>query len=451
MRVSSLARSRTVLIVASLVLLIGLVVPVTALAAEVRSANQVVVGPTEVVADDLYAFGNTVTIDGTVKGDLVTFATQVTINGTVEGDVLALSQALVINGTVGDDVRAAGQVIMLDRGAQVADDAVIGSLSLESRAGSTMGGDLLFGAAQARLAGNVDHNVRGAASAVALDGTVGRDVTLEVGGQAGGPQPALFMPPAPVPMPAVQPGLTLGDSARVGGRLTYQSPVEGKIAPAAQVPGGVSYEPVVVAPAREPTPVSIALDHLRRLVTLLLVGLLMMWVAPAWTTTLGGMIQSRPLASLGWGVVALVVFPVVVITLAVVAILLAIAFGRLTLGGLVGPLVGIGLTADAVLVTTFLIFTGFVAQIVVSVLGGHWLLNQLQPALAASRVWPLVAGLIVLVILTAIPWLGFLVTLVVSLLGLGALWLWTQARLRPTSAAVSAGEVGAGFTYAGAT
>ena len=78
---------RPLIIVAVLLALVGLFAAAPARAADPRGGDQIVIGRDEVVADDLYLVGNTVTIDGTVKGDLVAFASQVTINGTVEGDV----------------------------------------------------------------------------------------------------------------------------------------------------------------------------------------------------------------------------------------------------------------------------------------------------------------------------------------------------------------------------
>ncbi len=60
-------------------------------------------------------------------------------------------------------------------------------------------------------------------------------------------------------------------------------------------------------------------------------------------------------------------------------------------------------------------------------------MERILPNWAAGRVLPLVTGLILYVILRAIPVLGPLVGLVVVLLGLGALsnWIWTRLRRGP--------------------
>src|SRR5687768_5697981 len=52
-----------------------------ALAAEFRSGKDVTVTSEETVKDDLYAAGETITIDGLVEGDLIAFAKDIIING----------------------------------------------------------------------------------------------------------------------------------------------------------------------------------------------------------------------------------------------------------------------------------------------------------------------------------------------------------------------------------
>jgi hypothetical protein len=63
-------RSRWLLLLAAL-LLLGFFAVTPAQAADARGGDQVVIGRDEVINDDLYVAGNTVTIDGTVKGDVV--------------------------------------------------------------------------------------------------------------------------------------------------------------------------------------------------------------------------------------------------------------------------------------------------------------------------------------------------------------------------------------------
>src|SRR5438046_1366457 len=82
---------------AAIASVIALIVPATALAAEVRSGDTVTIGPNEVVTDDLYVFGNNLVIQGTVKGDVIAAGSSVTIAGHVTGSVMAAGSTLVIS------------------------------------------------------------------------------------------------------------------------------------------------------------------------------------------------------------------------------------------------------------------------------------------------------------------------------------------------------------------
>jgi hypothetical protein len=77
---------------------LGLVLPVSAFAAEVRSGGTVTVGPDEVVNDDLYAFGTNVLVQGIVGGDVIAAGATVSVTGRVTGSVMAAGNSVTVNG-----------------------------------------------------------------------------------------------------------------------------------------------------------------------------------------------------------------------------------------------------------------------------------------------------------------------------------------------------------------
>jgi hypothetical protein len=171
-------------------------------------------------------------------------------------------------------------------------------------------------------------------------------------------------------------------------------------------------------------------DNLRSFVALLLVGLILIWIAPNWVRRRASAVLDRPLVSLGWGVLGLVAFLVLGIVILLVTVLLGVILSLLTLGGLVALIVVLGLLAEVALVLAFWVYTNYLAQIVVSFLAGVLLVEAVGPGRGRERVLPLVVGVILYVLLRAIPVLGSLVVLTVVLLGLGALsrWFWTKLR-----------------------
>jgi cytoskeletal protein CcmA (bactofilin family) len=406
-------------------------------AAETRGGNNVVIGADEVINDDLYVSAETVTINGTIKGDLFALGGLVEVNGVVEGDIHAVGRAIKINGTVKDDARVAGQVVYLGEKATVGSDLLAAGFSLETKPGSSVGQDLLFAGFQALLAGDVGRNVKFAGVAAELAGKVGGDVHAEVGEPGEGPNPATFMPELPggLTIPDLKLGLTLADTAQIEGELTYVSKAEGDIAPGAEVAGGVTrQEPAKPVEEAQPSPAMSVLGWSMRLVqrflTLLLVGLLVVWAAPGLVRRFGGVVRERPLPSLGWGVVALLVFVAALIALAIVTILLALILGLITLGGLLGDIIGLGLLIGGVTVTLFTLIWSYLTQIIIVVLVGRLVLEKIKPDWSEGRVWPLVVGLILFVFVTAIPCLGAIIGLLASLAGLGAFWLEGRAWLR---------------------
>jgi hypothetical protein len=112
-----------------------------------------------------------------------------------------------------------------------------------------------------------------------------------------------------------------------------------------------------------------------------------------------------------------------------VMILGAILFGVLTLGGLSGTIVWVGIFVIFTLILGFVLVTSFLTKIIVGWLGGKLILGRIKPELAEHKVWPMVIGVIIIALLVALPYIGWLLGLLVMLIGLGAIWLWTRERL----------------------
>ncbi|HNN13727.1 MAG TPA: polymer-forming cytoskeletal protein [Anaerolineales bacterium] len=416
-----------ILSVLSLAALLTLTFATPALAFDGREGQVVVIESDEVIHDDLYVSAEQFTLEGTVKGDLFVAGQSIIINGTVEGDLFAMGQSIVINGTVTDAVRIGAAAIRISDGATIGGDLLVGGASLETQAGSTVDGDLLFGGGQALLEGNSAGNAMIATGALEIKGSIDGDVTAEVGDANA--TPAMYMGNTGISIPNVQPGLTISDSAKIGGNFTYTQTKDIEF-PSGVVSGEVTRnEPVVNTTVRpEPTAAQKAttwsLDVLRTMVTLILFGLLLGWITPSFMKNLMEKIQTQPASSLGWGVVAYAAFFFALFFILAVMILGAIVFGVMTLGGVSGTIFWLGFLLLFALVIGFVLVTAFLTKIVVAWQGGRWLLGRINPALADHKVWPLVVGVIILALLVKIPLVGWLIGLLVLFIGLGTLWLW---------------------------
>jgi hypothetical protein len=365
----------------------------------------------------------------------------------VEGDLWAAGQIVIINGVVMDDARIAGAGLQLGENAQVTGDLLAAGASLETKPGSMVGHDLLVGAGQALLAGEVERDVLAGTGALELRGNVGRDVKAYVDQTeqtASEPSPNVYMQQSiPLSLPSVPPGLTVSEDAQIGGDLEYSSTYDLAI-PTGVVAGQVTRVQPSVSQGRAratPTPAQRtaqwALDLLRTVVTLILFGLLLGWLAPEFLTTVSGRIQSQPWATLGWGAIAWAAFFFALLLIVIVMVTGGIIFGVLTLGGISSTIFWLGILALFALIVLFVLATAYVSKIIVGTALGKWILNRTNPTLAAHRFWPMVLGVSLIAIVIALfrfpllplGFFGWLLNFVVVLFGLGALWLWGRERL----------------------
>jgi cytoskeletal protein CcmA (bactofilin family) len=421
---------RGFLIFLALIAFILFFIPMPALSSDVRFAKDLTIAANEIVNDDVYLAGNRVRIDGTVNGDAIVAGTEIIINGVVTGDVMAAGRSITINGKVNDDIRMAGQSISLESKAQIGDNAMLAGWGLEQRVGSNIGGDLHFGGFQALLAGNVSQNVVVGTNSLELRGTIGKDVRATVLGDSNIfqwpflPQPLKEIPQLPL-------GLTIGDTAKIGGNLSYRSTKTGQIATGARIAGQVRYTNIEVdrAYAESKQPVNLVLAivwQIQRLLALLLIGwALLRWV-PRWTQGLAETIQNQPWQCLGWGAVGAIAVVPAAVTIFLVTILLGTLFA-VTLPMFIPPLIGVSLLIYIALGLGLTLIVAYLAPILVSFLGGQRLMQLVRP-METRQIAILGIGLLIFVILTAIPVLGWVVSLIAALLGLGAIWVSLRGR-----------------------
>jgi hypothetical protein len=256
---------------------------------------------------------------------------------------------------------------------------------------------------------------------------VGRNARLAVGNATSSWSPQYSFGPNTLAMPAVQTGLTFGAEARVAGSLDYVSTqaAAGADAVSAHVTHRLPPQDQQLSRelAQRNSASSRVFDALRRLVALLLVGLLIAWLAPRWITTPAARLQKAPLPSLGIGLLGMIAAPITWLVALAVVIVAAVIFGMLSLGGLTGLTLLAGLPLLG-LVFVALFFVGtYLCQAIIAYLGGRWILNQLRPDWNRHVIAPTLCGLLILGILVAVPVAGGLLQFVVVLAGLGAIAL----------------------------
>jgi cytoskeletal protein CcmA (bactofilin family) len=410
-----------------------------ALAVGVKTDNVMVVSSD--VDDDLYAAARYFTLSATVHGDLIVFAQTVTIQpgGVVEGDLMGAGQDIIIQGEVKGDVRIAGGVILVSSTGKVDEDLIAAGYSLELEPGSQVGmpdsqkgGDVAFAGSQASFSGSIAGDIDMIGEGLELNGTVDRNLKIYVGQEKADRLPFGTLPGLRDAQ-TIPGGLTFGSQAKIGGSLEYTSPEEASIPAAVIAREKVTFHQQefnwerVQTTRRVSTLNRVAawgLNQFRWFVSLLLIGLLLAWAAPELTRRSAEHLRAKPLHSLGWGFVSIFALLFGVLSLIVMIGMLGVILGILHLTGLLALEIILGFMALFGLVMVYVTAAVLVSKIIVSYLGGQLILRSIKPEWAKNRIWPLLLGLVIFAILTAIPlYIGQFINLVIILFGLGALWM----------------------------
>ena len=383
-----------------------------------------------VIDDDLFIAHDTVEINGTVTGDVFAAGGAVKVNGNVEGSLVTGAQSIILNGTVDGSVYAGASTFSLEPQAVIGRNLYYGGFNLSTEEGSRIGRDLLVGAYQALLSGTIERDVQAGVGALDLTGSVGGDVFAEVGSPEDD-QGTMFFGGPPGVETIVPAGIRISEDARIAGTLTYKSSQQQAAGIKGTPAGGVEYkydpEPTGDEKARDVGFAAMIgswiVKRVRIFVTLLVLGGLVIWQMPQLFERVNTTVKEDLGPTLGWGLVTIIVVYAGAAILAGLIIALGIFFGVITLGGLSKTILGIGFSSLGLVLAIFGLIVSYGSKLVVSFTGGKLILDQMAPEAAQKPIWPLLLGIVIYVVLRAVPIIGFWIGALVTIIGVGALWL----------------------------
>lgn len=268
-------------------LISALIIPVVALAAEVRVGESPSFASSETVQGDIYLAGGNITSSGKVNGDLVVGGGNILVNGAVSQDLSVGGGSITIVADVGDDVRVAGGNVIVN--GKIGNDFVAGA-GQTSISGGGVGGDVLWAGGTLRVDAPVGGNMQLAGGEVVINARVRGNVEFK------GTK------------------LTLGKGAVIDGNLTYAAQSEATKEEGAVVKGQTAYEPQKSNVPEVSAKGIIALlsvlffgKFLAALVFAFALGLFFRRYA----LTLVNTAVAQPLLEAGRGLIALIVLPIV--------------------------------------------------------------------------------------------------------------------------------------------
>ena len=341
------------------------------------AADVVLVAEGDVVADDLYAAGQVITINGLVEGDLFFWAAdRLEINGEVTGNVTGAAGTMRINGRVGGSVRVVGWD--LAAGGSVGRDLF--GIGWRVAVDGAIGRDVLAWTRNLAAGGSVGRDIAGQARGTALlSGRVGRDVDMTVN------------------------RLRVAAGADIAEDLVYRSPRSATVSEQATVGGNLIRRPPLVpnlSVGAASTALTIAIWLFYMIVGLLVIRI------PGYGQA-AQRVRARPWFSLGWGAVMLLGLPL----LFALALWVIIVFAGWNLWIALGAaLVGASLVAGLGIAAGLCSIPALIAT-------GRWLSRG---RLSPYGAFALVAGAVGLSLLLAPFYIGQALLGAAALLGAGA-------------------------------
>jgi len=337
----------------------------------------------QVFNGDYVAFGPLVEISGIVNGDLYAAGGEVRVTGVVNGDAIVAGGRVVLSGTVAQDARVAGGHVTIS--GRIGRNATIGAGELELTDQAQVQDNLVAGGGYVELAGRVGHDARIGAWRLVVAGDIARDLVVAAE------------------------SVRVTSKASVGGRLRYWSEAAPSIDEQAKIHGPIT---------RRPLPEGWSLERARQgligmrllaafvsFFSTLILGLLLLRWFPRFAGQVTAAIRERPGPSLGWGLAASIITPIVAASFVITLLVLPAGVMLFALYGV----------------------TLYLARIFAVTRAGQFLLRR--PAGSPASAQPFVVGLVVYSLLALIPLIGGLVTVIAVMTGMGGLLIAGRERL----------------------
>ncbi|MGB2762295.1 MAG: polymer-forming cytoskeletal protein [Minisyncoccales bacterium] len=351
----------------------------TSQAAIQDSKKNIYISSEEVIEGNFIQAGGIVDFNGQAQKDVIIAGGNINVTGPVKGDVIVTGGNIKIKGEVAGNVRVAGGTIEVDNKVGKNVNVFGGTVTIGQNA--EIGWDVLVFAGNIEIRGKVAGDIKGRGGNTILANEVGGNVDLRLDSEEG--------------------QLILYPQANIKGNLTYTASQEAEIKEGAKIAGEVLYKPTVlpVTPVKKALGLASFVGKIIGLLALIVVGLLIILLARKTSKKIGEKMLEKPWVNLGWGVIYLIVTPVILILIAITVI---------------------GIPLSLIVLASYLIAL-YLTKIFVGIALGQRLLRWIQKKQEVSLVWGMILGVIVFSILTNLPFIGWIILFLGTCWALGAM------------------------------
>lgn len=331
------------------------------------------------LARNVISAGQFINIDGYLGDDLFGAAQIVELKGTVVDDAIVLAEELTVNGSVGDMLLAAGETVVID--GFVEGDLIAAGNEIRLTPNARIGGNAALAAGKVTVEdSNINGWLRVSAGELMLNGTVGNYVEL------------------------------YGDHIRFGNN--YRPASSTTITTTRELNReelGSAPEDLNIVVASEEGWVAGVVFSLWLYISLLITGILLMLVFPQTTSDLYRFTSERYFKNTGIGFLLFLGIPLAIIALLIVVLTIPVSFVLMVLYGL------------ALLVSYLLVAT---------ILGTILIRIFKSGEKFTDYYWGLAIGMILILVLGVLPYVGWIINLLLIFFGLGTLlsYFWKLRR-----------------------
>jgi hypothetical protein len=354
------------------------------------------------IQNDVILYGDAVVIDGTVDGDVIAVGNTVRVNGTVSGTLVSAAQSITVAGKVGGSVYAASLLLAFGSTSEIGRSVYFAGGELDTARGGAIARDINAVSLGARLEGELGRNMQAIIGPVELLRLAIQGINSLLGADR------IQLPPLLEPATAVPSEPNVGV---VGSSLTGLQSM------------GPSSADVPLAAIDTDRLLEWLLRFGLDFVTFTVLGLLLVLIAPSLLTRGAYRMRASPWAALGWGMAVFATGIVGLILATLVVLVVSMLFWALSLGALGALTFTVGLFTVLLAGAFYVFLVLFCSKLVAAFLVGRLILTPISPRAADTKLWCMLLGVLVYLLLAAVPYLGWLVAVAATFFGLGAIWM----------------------------
>ncbi|WP_423188989.1 hypothetical protein ACO1PF_10405 [Alkalibacterium sp. f15] len=310
-----------------------------------------------------FVAGDQIQVNGDINGSLFLVGGTIQINGEINGNIYGLGTRIQMSGQNDGELFFAGETVTIDQNAEAGRDVFIAGMDV-------------------MLVGEVPRHLFAVGELIALNGAIGGDANIN------------------------SEALTLGDAASIDGNLNYEGPEEADMSPNATVAGQTEYTQRSTWDRqwrvdRQERWLLRSLYALWSVLSALVVWFLIKLLKPLFWMDTVLPISTKPLMTMGIGLLALIVTPFLLI-------LLMITIIGIPMSVILAMLYGIAL---------------YISRIIVALYIGASIFRLFGRPNFGNEFLLVFLGLFILELLMLIPYVGWIIGFFIVITGLGALIL----------------------------